>query len=331
MLKDTLKAWVRQLIYSVGLMDALHRIRNRDTLTVFMFHRVLPKDSVAYQRAEKEFTFTVDGFERTLDFIARHYTVVQHRDIKAAVEGLRRLPERAALITFDDGWRDTLLHAREPLVRRGMSAVLFLATEAPTLREERWWQDQVVEARSDDEAWHRLKKAVMLDGDMVPATDQAVTVALSRLPDEERHQLLDALSAEGPMSRQMLTDGDLSQLGPVIALAGHGHTHAPLRGHPDAERELSLSHEQLQQWGGDSWSMSFPHGSYDARSLELARRAGFSVCFTSDPVLMRTNATGGLSDQIGRIHVPESQWTCENGQISNAKLATYLFFREHAA
>lgn len=333
MMSNRLKSWIRQFAYDLGLMGGLHRLRNRRTLTVFMFHRVLPRDSLAYHHAEKEFTFSVDGFERALDFIAKHYRVVDHDAVKTAVDGLGRLPSRAALITFDDGWRDTLLHAREPLARRGMKAVLFLATEVPTLKSARWWQDQVVEARCDEDKWRRLLDKVKLPA--TPSTplqmSTAMTVALSRLSDDERHRSLDGVASAEPMPRQMLLEEELPQLAPVIALAGHGHTHAPLNAHPDALSELVSSHQHLQQWGADSWSMSFPHGAYDARCLTLAREAGFTVCFTSDPVLMRTGSSSNLSRKIGRIHVPENQWTCERGLLSHPKLATYLFLREHAS
>lgn len=328
-----LKTTVRQAAYSLGLMGLIHRIRNRHTLTVFMFHRVLPKDSVAYLHAEKEFTFTVEGFERVLDFIAKHYTVVTHSDIKAAVEGRAKLPVTAALITFDDGWRDTLLHARASLMRRGMMAVLFAATEAPALRADRWWQDQVVEVQCDDEKWRSVQDSLHFDPDTTACGQMAtkVTVALSRLVDEDRHRLLDAVASATSMPRQMLTECDLPQLAPVISLAGHGHSHAPLSSHPDALLELTLSHEQLKKWGGDSWSMSFPHGAYNQQCLEWARQAGFQVCFTSDPVLMGTRTPGGLSRRIGRIHLPENQWTCEAGRVSHAKLATFLFLRAHSS
>lgn len=332
-MSNRLKSWIRQFAYDLGLMGALHRLRNRRTLTVFMFHRVLPGDSVAYRHAEKEFTFSLDGFERALDFIAKHYQVVDHDAVKAAVDGQGRLPSRAALITFDDGWRDTLLYARAPLARRGMKAVLFLATEVPTLKSARWWQDQVVQARCDEKGWHRLLDKVNLPA---PPLSQAqlsiaITVALSRLTDDERHRSLDDVARVEPMPRQMLFEDELPQLAPVIALAGHGHSHAPLSAHPDALSELVASHQHLQHWGGDSWSMSFPHGAYDERCLALAREAGFTVCFTSDPVLMRTGSALSLSSKIGRIHLPENQWTCERGRLSHPKLATYLFLREHAS
>lgn len=325
------KDFLRQMAYGSGLMGLVHRIRNRHTLTVFMFHRVLPHDSLAYRHAEKEFTFTIEGFESALDFIAEHYNVVDHDWVRSAVEGRRSLPARAALITFDDGWRDTLLHARKPLAKRRMTAVLFVATEAPTLAPDRWWQDQVVEARGDDAKWARLTQAMGASALASQSPGEAarhVTVALSRQRDAERHRTLDDIAQAEPMPRQMLTEDELLQLPPTIAVAGHGHTHAPLRGHPDAKAELEASHRQLLKWGGDSWSMSFPHGSYDEHSLDLAHRAGFALCFTSDPVLMRTRAQHRLNRKIGRVHVPENEWTCRHGRISHAKLATFLFLRE---
>ncbi len=320
------KAWLREGAYRAGAYGLWHRLRNRHTLTVFMFHRVLPADSEAMKRADREFTFSVDGFERALDFIRQHYNVVNHDAVRAAIRDGQRLPPRAGLVTFDDGWRDTLLHARAPLARRGMSAVLFLSTEVPQLPAERWWQDQLVAMQSDPEALRQLSARLGLDG--VPVDGRTLTVRLAGMPDVRRHEVLDDLVAPGSLGRQMLNADELSALAPVISIAGHGHTHAPLKQHAHPEQELQASHQCLQAWGADHWAMSFPHGEYDERCLALAAQAGFQVCHTSDAVLMDARQLRG---KLGRIHIPENQWTCEAGRISHAKLAAFLFTRPVAS
>lgn len=321
--KSRLKDMARGLAYGTGAMGAWHRWRNHRTLTVFMFHRVLPADDPAFALADREFTFSVQGFERTLDFIGRHYTVVRHADVLAAVEGRGALPPCAALITFDDGWRDTLTHARAPLASRGWQAVLFLATEVPSLGPDRWWQDQLVALQGRPDALAALGRELGL----ADPSARAVTVALARASDEQRHAWLDPLLDSPALARQMLRPEDLTRLGPTLVVAGHGHTHAPLRQHPDPAAELRQSQALLTQWQADDWAMSFPHGEYDARCLEAAHAEGFKVCYTSEAHLMRCTPGQPLSAHIGRIHVPENQWTCDDGVISHAKLASFLFTR----
>jgi len=118
----TLKDVARHVLYGSGLLGLAHRVRNRRTLTVLMFHRVLPTNSEAYRHAEREFTFSENGFGRCLDFLRQHYNVVTLADLAAAKNGLKALPDRAALITFDDGWRDTLQYAQPALLQRRLPA-----------------------------------------------------------------------------------------------------------------------------------------------------------------------------------------------------------------
>ena len=129
------KRALRCFAYASGVLGLMHQLRNRRTLTVFMFHRVLPADSGAYSFSEREFSFTVDGFRQTLDFICRHYNVVSHEAIRANVEHNVPLPDRAGLITFDDGWRDTLIYAFPELKKRNLPAVLFLSDEDDVLEK----------------------------------------------------------------------------------------------------------------------------------------------------------------------------------------------------
>ncbi len=341
---------LRKLLYGVGMFGLIHRLRNRHTLTVFMFHRVLPKQSAEYQAAEKEFTFTVEGFGQCLDFIQRHYRIVSQADVTAHLNGQQRLPQCAGLITFDDGWRDTLLHALPELKKRALPAVLFLATEVVDLQADDWWQDVLVELIAQEGGLSRMESAIealrasaldpdkksVLVGRHEPAEDHAfrlrrVTATLAAMDESQRQAILQPLVSRSPGARQMLNRADLDLLRPWITIAGHGHSHAPLSHHPRARDDLATCRAQLQAIDGEDTVMSFPHGAYDQATLQQAQATGYQVCYSSDPTLIntarsRSTPTPGQT-LLGRIHIPENEWTCDENGIAAEKLATFVFFR----
>lgn len=326
-----LKDALRRALYVGGLLGAVHRWRNRRTLTVFMFHRVLPQDSVAYANAEREFTFSVDGFARCVDFIKRHYVPISLAELAEVVAGRSKLPSRAALITFDDGWRDTLEYAAPILRQRGLPSLLFVASEAVTLEAERWWQDGLVSVLADDTRWPELARALGLDlpadGQRTAAFNRRMAGALAALPDGERQALLDRFSCPEPEQRQMLKRDELPQLATAgVALGAHGHTHAPLTEVAEPAEELVQSMALLQHLGVEPRSMSFPHGACDSALVAAAQTAGFELIFTSEPTLA-TPRNGRWPVALGRIHIPENQWTCDANGIAFERLATFLFFR----
>jgi peptidoglycan/xylan/chitin deacetylase (PgdA/CDA1 family) len=324
------KQFVREGLYKLGLFSLFHRVRNARTLTVFMFHRVLPPDSEEYTRAEREFTLSVENFSRCLDFIGEHYNVVSHAQIQRYVNEGEPLPVRAGLITFDDGWRDTLIHAAPELRKRSLPAVLFLATEVMTLDENRWWQDMLVEALSKPDQLGAIEAAAELADDPEGARAERVkriTCSFAKMDDQRRHSILRAYVGSECANRQMLAEDEVARLKPDIAIAGHGHTHAPLGHHEDPMVELETCRRRLVEIGADDWAMSFPHGDCDSNALTRAHAAGFRLCYTSEPVLVGTESNGGKPFRFGRIHVPENAWTCERGAISESKLSTFLFMR----
>lgn len=326
---------VRELLYRLGVLGAVHAVRNRRVLTTLMFHRVLPADSAEFASAEREFTFSVEGFGRCLDFVRRHYQPVTLQQVHEALQGKAQLPPNPVLITFDDGWRDTLVHAQPVLQRHGLPAVLFLATEALASPHALWWQYMLVQVLTDAAATARLCRAMALKVPSGPSSETAhrLTAKLAALDDDERHRLLciaEPRFLDAPQPRQMLSRTDLEALLPgCIELGAHGHTHVPLRHSADATSELQRSHAITAALRPEPVTMSFPHGSYDQHLLEISRAAGFSFVFTSEPEL-NTLPVRAQPWTLGRIHVPENQWTCRDGKISFARLATFLFFRPHA-
>ncbi|MDR2111719.1 MAG: polysaccharide deacetylase family protein [Candidatus Accumulibacter sp.] len=324
-----LKDWLRSALYVSGVLGLLHRWRNRRTLTVLMFHRVLPVFSADYRFAEREFTFSSSGFARCLEFMKKHYHVISMERLRAAVETGRKLPDRAALITFDDGWRDTLEYALPELRRLEMPALLFLTTEVVELESGRWWQDRLAEVMASAPLAEALLAELGLSASGLPAAHAARIAAarIAELPERDRQELLREYAPAEVSARQMLCAEDLPRLKPLFAIGGHGHTHGPLPESRFAADELRLSRDRLTRLGACHDVMSFPHGAYTENLLELVRRAGFRFVFTSDPCLVNTETHERETAAYGRIHVPENQWTCDGDGISRARLASFLFFR----
>jgi peptidoglycan/xylan/chitin deacetylase (PgdA/CDA1 family) len=330
-----MKDLLRSLAYHSGLLGALHRWRNRHALTVLMFHRVLPDGDARLALAEREFTLSLSAFQRVLDFVARHYQVVRLEDVQRWAAGDGELPPCPVLLTFDDGWRDTLEYAAPELQRRGQSAVLFLASEVLSLQAPRWWQDALVQAMAAPGARNRLWCAAGFKG--TPPADAAwrITAQLAAQPEPERMAWLDqhALGITGAVGeRQMLSPNELAQLEPAgLEVAGHGHTHAPLTLAADPVAELQASHRLVKQHHAGAAAMSFPHGAWSPALVVQARQVGFQLIFNSEPTLARRpGAASSLAMPLGRIHLPESEWTCRQGVIDPPKLASFLFGRKHA-
>lgn len=325
------KTILRKLLYRTGVLSLMHRLRNRHTLTVFMFHRVLPKQSAEYQTAEKEFTFTAEGFGQCLDFIQSHYHVVSQAEVTAHLNGEKHLPACAGLITFDDGWRDTLTHALPELKKRNLPAVLFLATQVVDLQADDWWQDVLVELLAQEGGLSSIKSALAIR--QLPDESRSdelrrITATLGAMEELQRQALLRPLVSRPPGARQMLNRADLDLLRPSMVIAGHGHSHAPLSHHPHASDDLAACRAQLQAIGGEDTVMSFPHGAYAPTTLQQARAAGFRVCYSSDPILVNTSISRSIQTPLGRIHIPENEWTSDAKGIAGEKLATFLFFRQ---
>ena len=335
MFLNRFKSSLKSLAYASGLLGWWHRRRNADALTVFMFHRVLPRDSAAYAAAEKEFTFSVEGFGLCLDFIRRHYSLVSVADVEMAIAGQRALPPCPALITFDDGWRDTLLHACPQLKARNMHALLFLATEILESRSPQWWQDMLVRVLEQPAQAQQLRQRLGLPALQEQGRsrehDHAVAGAVAALPLAERLALLAEFLPPAELEAQMLSTQEVQAADRTcIEFGAHGHTHAPLTTLVRPELELQQSHALLASLQPGVSSMSFPHGAYTEAIVQQAAQAGFRLIFTSDPALLDMKQPGD-GRRIGRIHIPENEWTTESGRISFPKLATFLFFRPQAS
>jgi len=313
----------------LGLLAAFHRLVNRDTLTVVMFHRVLPPGAMA--GADPDYTVSDSLFSQCLAFFRRHYTIVGLDEVLAAQSGGTRLPRRGLLITFDDGWDDNLAFAVPQLAGQAVPALVFVSTDGVADDARWWWQEVLLAAiRQNRAGIEALWNAV--PGDPSPPPDGErilrLLVRYGACAPEVRRKVLEPFAAAGS-GRHMLTPARLRSLAEAgIAIGSHGAGHLPLTMIADPGADIEHARRALADWlaGEAGAALSFPHGRHSPAVIAAAFSAGYRLLFTSDTIL-NTLIRGRPARILGRIEIPAHEIADRHERLQSHRLAAWLFLR----
>ena len=326
--------------WASGALAGYHRLRNKNALTVAAFHRVLDPGDPQWDGADPLWTVSQTFFAQCLDFFVKNYRVVSLADVLAAREGTRPLPPWPLLITFDDGWADTRNYALPELQQRGLPAALFAVTGAIGDRKG-FWQERVLAAFKTEqiapsvaaELWRRLLPDQTKPERYTLPAIRRIVAALAELSTPEKEEILHRLPPISPGDPAKILDNaglrELADSG--VAIGTHGVSHEPLTNIDDPEAELRDSWQDLQRRLGKETgapTLSFPHGQYGQRELELARGLGYRLMFTSDRGLNRIDENR-ISDVLGRVEITTELCGSADGQFRPEKLALWLFQQPH--
>ncbi len=347
-LKASAAPALKRALYYSGALDVYHRTRNRDRLTVIMFHRVLSVADPRWRTADPEYSLRDDLFASCLGFFKRHYHVVALDDVLAARAGGPPLPPRPLLITFDDGWSDNEEFALAHLRRAGLPSVLFVVADVVG-RAEPFFQERLVGAwrggRLDGARATRLWRDAGGDPARPPPLERAgrddlgplraLITQLERLDAAPRAGLLAELAPildDGV--RYMITADQLRNLaGHFVAIGAHGKTHTPMTRAADLDAELAGARAVIaERLGGRPTppaTMSFPHGAHDPAIVARAHAAGYQLLFTSVPEL--PPAAGSGPGVLGRVGFTGDTISDARGRFAPELLALHLFRKPHAA
>lgn len=336
MISDLLK----RALYASGALGLFHRLRNRDALTVVMYHRVLSPQDPRWATCDPDYTISDALFAETLRFFKRHYRVVGLGDVAAARRGERPLPPRALLVTFDDGWADNADYALPVLEREGVPGVIFTVADAIG-RDAAFWQEQMVAAfragrlaAADVEALAAAAGADLAGASGIAALRRAIA-ALEGLAASERDRLLAPLAPKLAEDRRlMVTPADLGRLragGVDVGL--HGKTHTPMTRAGDLDAELDEARRivagHLEVEPASLRSLSFPHGRWTPEIVARAKAIGYELLFTSVPSLNR--AGPGCPGVLARVGVETDAAQDAAGRFRPDRLALRLFRRPVAS
>ncbi len=253
-------------------------------------------------------------FERQIATLSRMGTFVDADAIREAVAGIRPLPERAIVLTLDDGLREQYEHAWPVLQRLGVPAIFFVNT-APIL-------DRRV---STVHKLHLLRASLAPDVvlDMLERHAKALGIDLDRDIDPERARMQYEYDTPDvarlkyllnlvltPLERSRLVDrcfeehvqGDESRiserlymdldqvrrLGRERAVGVHSHEHEPLGllSLEAADEQIHTCSRYVESLAGyRPFALSYPYGEREACSTQAASaaaRRGISFAFTME-------------------------------------------------
>lgn len=216
----------------------------RRKMTILLFH------DLGVQDAERDFSW-----------LKRHYNIISLNNYLDAVTNGGYLPNKAIVITFDDGHIGN--YDLLPVIKRlQIPITIFLCSGIVGTRRHFWF-------KHSDEVMPRL-------------------TSLKRVSEKDRLKQLQQLGYEELREyddRQALSKDEIDEMSPWVDFQSHTCFHPILPKCDDktAEEEIVKAKTQLEQeYGFTIRSLSYPNGDYSDREIQFAKQAGYECGITVD-------------------------------------------------
>ncbi len=271
-------------------------------LSILIYHRVAARRSTLFPGE-----MHARLFERQLSLLKRFFTVLP---LELAVRRLQdgSLPQRAACITFDDGYADNAEVALPLLQKHGLPAHFFISTGY--LDGGRMWNDDIIEAVRDAPGVSLdLSRAGLKGLDMLPIgslAERRNTIAtliarLKYLPFDRRQAIAAQLHAQvrhPAAAPLMMSSAQLRALASAgMGIGAHTVSHPILSGLSEcaARAEIANGKRQLEDLIQAPVTLfAYPNGKlhqdYGPVHADIVQSLGFTAAVATDPGAVRPGA-----------------------------------------
>jgi len=260
--------------------------------TILMYHRVATESNDPFSLC-----VSPEHFAEQLEDLHRLADVV-------TIDNLRSKSARPRVaVTFDDGYADNLHNALPVAERLGIPITVFVTSRSIGRPEGFWWDrlTDVLAGREEVDVKMSVANAplrIQLQGrDAGQRALEVLHRRLRPLPVPHIERVMGELASEfgieaaRPSPARSLEQDELLQLAssPLVAIGAHTTEHVFLRCQPFTEqfRTITQSKTDLEgMLGQPVVHFAYPFGgvdSFDKRSMEVVRRAGFRSACTSVP------------------------------------------------
>src|SRR5262249_49969712 len=279
------REYLARLSGRLGVLNLLERLAAaRPGLIVFTYHRIAEPGADPFY--DPVISATPESFRAQVDWLGRRMRVLTLAEAMERIASGPPWREPAALITFDDGYRDNFEVAAPILRDLGIPATFFLPTaflESPRLP---WWDEvayilkrttvrRLELPRAPDDEGPAVPPPLRLGLDILPRPSAIRSVIAAFLDETIRDgpwflgMLADRAEVardDGAMARELFAGWEqvrrLTGPGTGLSVGSHGHSHRKLAalGEDDQRRELADSRRILRdRLGPDVPVPAHPH------------------------------------------------------------------------
>lgn len=300
---DFINTLRNQLLYE-------HKYTTQNNITIFCYHRVadIPLDTW-------KLSVSPSLFNKQVEYIKNHYCLMRTEEDWKITSN-----ERAAIITFDDGYYDSYENALPILEKHGVPATFFVCTGNIDTDKEFWWDDlERIIFYSDKKDGHILIDGIDYDvSSMIGKTETCYRLhpLLKRMQYQERNNFLVELSKTlGSTNRNYCRSLNSEQLlklsgSSLITIGGHTVTHSCLANETlsDQEWEITESKKIIEDIIGRKLEVfSYPFGQredFTADTVEIAKKTGYKKIFAAFEGLSNSAFQNGY---IPRINIGQEK------------------------
>jgi peptidoglycan/xylan/chitin deacetylase (PgdA/CDA1 family) len=300
---------------ATGLLDGYRLLRRRMvkwSACVLVYHRV--GDTCEFP-SDVGLTATGD-FEKQLIYLRRRYRLMSLGELGSAIATGATIPVDAAVVTFDDGYRDNYLNAYPLLKKHGVPATIFLATGHVDDGTPYWWDriDYAVHNTTQE----KLELEQLGTYHFKNTTERwlvarTIRGRLKDLTENEKNSAIEGLVSKlgvdvpSALARQMILTWDevreMAKNG--IAFGAHTVNHPTLIGLPleQTRREIVDSQRRIEErTDTPAITFAYPDGrpaniNNDIKSILRENRFVCAVCATPS----RLVSPGTDPYELGRV------------------------------
>jgi len=274
--------------------------QSRGRAAVVMYHQVLPAlEPEGVQRPMTVNVVSPETFDAQIGFLSKAFAPCTLDDLKRkAGHDSTRPNQLPVVVTFDDGYRDNLVHALPLLERHGVPATIYVTTGVQEGIATSWWLelwDLLSEPLSVSILWQGETHAWPVESEQErTACYLALSTMLLALPLADQHALLELVRDGRPAlsyEEEHLSRDEIRELDrhPLITIGAHTHRHPALSLETeDVVREEMLHSkrvlEDLLEHPVKHFAYPFGTSSTAAeREFSIAEQCGFVSAVTTRP------------------------------------------------
>lgn len=310
---DSLKTAAAITVNYSGLADGyafLRRKLTKSQVGILLYHRVCPSsDSWSVKPLSPR------SFERQMEYFCQNYEIISLDKLVQYLQQGRPLPEKAVVITFDDGYKDNYLYAYPILVKHGIPATIFITT-GHIGSSKLFWFDEIKylvqltplnQLELDELGSYPLQTEIDRFRNSL-----IISRRLRKLPEESKRgfiaKLINTCQVAIPdnLGEELFLSWDevreMSEYG--ISFGAHTVTHPALTTLPleRARLEIVQSKKDIEEkLGKEVTAFAYPFGPFNAEIAGLLKESGFTSAVTTKSELVNRKANPYELPRIGAV------------------------------